>query len=53
MSNDNLNDDAKSELGVINEKKFYSTLCMANEKIEVYKHLFYNKNPYFEKETAF
>lgn len=39
-------------LGDINEMKFLSTLTTANEKIAVYKHLFYNRNPFFEEETA-
>ena len=45
--------DSDESLGDINEKKFLSTLESANEKIQVYKHLFYNKKPNFEKENIF
>ena len=41
----------KSDASDINEKAFLSTLEVANEKIQVYKHLFYNRKPRFEKET--
>tara|TARA_B110000285_G_C14960500_1_gene531423 strand:+ start:585 stop:770 length:186 start_codon:yes stop_codon:yes gene_type:complete len=43
--------DSDRSLGDINEKKFLSTLELANEKIQVYKHLFYNKKPHFEREN--
>lgn len=45
--------DSAESLGDINEKKFLSTLENANEKIKVYKHLFYNKKPNFERENIF
>jgi hypothetical protein len=46
-------DDSDRSLGDINDKRFLSTLELANEKIAVYKKLFYNKKPNFEKENLF
>ena len=46
-------DDSDEDSENMNEKRFLSTLELANEKILVYKHLFYNKKPNFEKDNIF